>query len=295
MFFEHFVYIVEAMNEMGGGDRGLSGAGQFFYDWCRLSGAPHVPLKIRSLVGIVPLFAVWILDFKELQRLPGFAKRMQWFLDHRPSVKEHIDLSQKAEPGGRFLLAIANRERLERMLRYVFAESEFLSPYGIRSLSKYHRDHPFTLQVGGLDSRVDYEPAESSRICSGGMFRTGARTGFLDPFMNFLLIDRKLSHEKDKPRFRIELAIVPTAHSSVPAAVVKILSLGSLPITINQGRYLSKRLTTQSMYSLQNSMEEKSNSFVVVGCACAGVADFALVAVNGRDVRPAPVVGSRLM
>ena len=107
--------------------------------------------------------------------------------------------------------------------------------------------------------------------------------------------DRKLSHEKDKPRFRIELAIVPTAHSSVPAAVVKILSLGSLPITINQGRYLSKRLTTQSMYSLQNSMEQKSNSFVVVGCACAGVADFALVAVNGRDVRPAPVVGSRLM
>ena len=186
-FFEHFVYIVEAMNEMGGGDRGLwDDTDGFYYDMVRLSGAPHVPLKIRSMVGIVPLFAVWILDFKELQRLPGFAKRMQWFLDHRPSVKEHIDLSQKAEPGGRFLLAIANRERLERMLRYVFAESEFLSPYGIRSLSKYHRDHPFTLQVGGLDSRVDYEPAESSTDLFGGNSNWRGPVWFP---MNFLLIE----------------------------------------------------------------------------------------------------------
>jgi Glycosyl hydrolase family 63 C-terminal domain len=186
-FFEHFVYIMEAMNRMGGEEDGLwDETDGFYYDMIHMSGAPHVPLKIRSMVGIIPLFAVWILNSKVLERLPGFAKRMQWFLDHRPSVKEHLDLSQKNELGARFLLAIANRGRLERMLRYIFDENEFLSPYGIRSLSKVHRDHPFTLHVDGQESRVDYEPAESSTDLFGG--NSNWRGPIWFP-LNYLLIE----------------------------------------------------------------------------------------------------------
>ncbi len=186
-FFEHFVYIVEAMNRMGGEEDGLwDETDGFYYDMIHLPGVPHVPLKIRSLVGIIPLFAVWILDSKVLERLPGFAKRMQWFVDHSASMREHVDLSQKTEPRARFLLAIANRERLERILRYVFDENEFLSPYGIRSLSKVHRDHPFTLQVHGQESRVDYEPAEASSDLFGGNSNWRGPVWFP---MNYLLIE----------------------------------------------------------------------------------------------------------
>ena len=186
-FFEHFVYIVEAMNQMGGEEIGLwDEQDGFYYDGLHLGIGSHIPMKIRSAVGIIPLFAVWALDPEQMAGLPGFTKRMQWFLDHRPSVKEHLDMSQKTEKGSRLLLAIANRTRLERVLRYIFDENEFLSPYGVRSLSKYHRDHPFTLTFDGHQNVVDYEPAESTTALFGGNSNWRGPVWFP---LNFLLIE----------------------------------------------------------------------------------------------------------
>ena len=145
---------------------------------CICRPAAHIPMKIRSVVGMIPLFAVWALDPEQMAGLPGFTRRMQWFLDHHPTVKEHLDMSQKTEKGSRLLLAIANRTRLERVLRYVFDENEFLSPYGVRSLSKFHRDHPFTLTFDGHQNVVDYEPAESTTASIRWQFEL-ARTGLV--------------------------------------------------------------------------------------------------------------------
>jgi hypothetical protein len=186
-FFEHFVYIVEAMNQMGGEEIGLwDEQDGFYYDMIHLAGGDHVPLKVRSLVGIIPLFAVGALDPALLQRYPKFTKRMDWFVAHRPTVRQHLDTSQKTDKGARILLAIANRKRLERILRYVLDENEFLSPYGIRSLSKYHREHPFTISLDGHENRVDYEPAESSTNLFGGNSNWRGPVWFP---MNFLLIE----------------------------------------------------------------------------------------------------------
>ncbi|MGB0036411.1 MAG: hypothetical protein WBP79_13145 [Candidatus Acidiferrales bacterium] len=186
-FFEHFVNIVEAMNKIGGEVEGLwDEEDGFYYDMIHLPGHSHLPIKVRSLVGIIPLFGVRALDPATLASLPNFTKRMQWFLEHRPWVKEHIDVSQKTEKGSRILLSIVDKTRLERVLRYLFDENEFLSPYGIRSLSKYHQEHPFTLAFDGQENRVDYEPAESTSALFGG--NSNWRGPVWVP-MNFLLIE----------------------------------------------------------------------------------------------------------
>lgn len=168
-FFEHFVYITEAMNQMGAEELGLwDEVDGFYYDIIHLPNGTHLPIKVRSLVGIIPLLAVWALDSNQLLGLPRFAKRMKWFMDHHPSAKEHMDMSQSTERGACLLLAVANRSRLERVLRYVFDKNEFLSSHGIRSLSKYHSSHPYKLAVDGQESVVDYEPAESTTSLFGG-------------------------------------------------------------------------------------------------------------------------------
>ncbi len=192
-FFEHFVYITEAMNQMGGEEIGLwDEVDGFYYDIVRLPNGTHLPIKVRSLVGIIPLFAVWALDSEQLLGLPRFAKRMRWFMDHHPSIKEHMDVRQSTEQGTRFLLAVVNRSRLERVLRYVFDENEFLSPHGIRSLSKYHASHPFKLAVDGQESVVDYEPGESTTSLFGG--NSNWRGPVWLP-LNFLLIEALQRYE----------------------------------------------------------------------------------------------------
>jgi hypothetical protein len=135
---------------------------------------------------LVPLFALETFEPDVLERLPSFRKRMQWFLDHNPEVREHVDMSQKTEKGSRLLLTIANRKKLERIYRYVFDENEFLSPHGIRALAKFHRDHPFVLSVDGHSSSVDYEPAESTSDLFGGNSNWRGPVWFP---MNFLLIE----------------------------------------------------------------------------------------------------------
>jgi hypothetical protein len=186
-FFEHFVYIAQAMNDMGGQGVGLwDEKDGFYYDVLHLGQTTPMSMKVRSMVGLIPLFAAETFEPEVLERLPSFRKRMQWFLDHNPEVSKHVDMSQKSDKGTRLLLTIANREKLERIYRYVFDENEFLSPHGIRALSKFHRDHPFVLDADGNSSSVDYEPAESTSDLFGG--NSNWRGPIWFP-MNFLLIE----------------------------------------------------------------------------------------------------------
>ena len=199
-FFEHFVAIADAMNTLGG--TGLwDEADGFYYDELHI-GQEAMSLRLRSMVGLIPLFAVEILDEKLLARLPGFRKRMQWFLDHRKDLARHISyLDHRAalavENGalktavsgsgaGCYLLAIPSRERLERVLTYLLDESEFLSPYGVRSLSAVHREHPFEMTLDGAEYCAQYTPGESNTDLFGG--NSNWRGPIWFP-LNYLLIE----------------------------------------------------------------------------------------------------------
>jgi hypothetical protein len=186
-FFEHFVYIAHAMNDFG--SEGVSLWDEedgFYYDVLHLPNGEEHFLKIRSMVGLIPLFAVETLEPEIIDRLPGFKRRMQWFIDNHPDVPEHIEMTQRSARGVRRLLSLVNRKQLKRVLSRMLDETEFLSPYGIRALSRYHQDHPYEVFVNGNVSRVDYEPAESST----GVF--GGNSNWRGPIwmpVNYLLIE----------------------------------------------------------------------------------------------------------
>jgi hypothetical protein len=166
-FFEHFMSIADAMNRPG--SNGLwDEVDGFYYD--RLSVDNRVlPMRIRSLVGLLPLCAVEVLDETTIDRLPGFKKRLDWFLTNRPDLARHTTCTDVSEGGRcRRLLAIASRERLQQVLRYVLDEREFLSPFGVRSVSAAHRSSPFILRYNGDEHRLNYEPGESSIPMFGG-------------------------------------------------------------------------------------------------------------------------------
>jgi Glycosyl hydrolase family 63 C-terminal domain len=168
-FFEHFVNIAHAMNDMGANGRSLwDDADGFYYDVLQLpSGEEHF-VKIRSMVGLIPLFAVETLEPEIVDRLPGFKRRMQWFMDNHADVPEHIETTQRSARGVRRLLSLVNRRQLKRVLGRMLDETEFLSPYGIRALSRYHLDQPYEVAVNGTLNRVRYEPAESTTALFGG-------------------------------------------------------------------------------------------------------------------------------
>jgi hypothetical protein len=183
-FFEHFVAIAEAMNTLGGTGLWHEEDG-FYYDQLLLNDRV-APLRLRSVVGIIPLFAVELIDEERMKRLPGFAKRTQWFLKNRPDLARQISYLDQQGGCGRYLLAIPSRERLERMLRYVFDEAEFLSPHGIRSLSRVYLDHPFVLRSTEGEWQVKYTPGESD----SGLF--GGNSNWRGPVwfpVNYLLIE----------------------------------------------------------------------------------------------------------
>ncbi|HEY1792810.1 MAG TPA: hypothetical protein VGG34_07820 [Opitutaceae bacterium] len=166
-FFEHFVAIADAMNNLGGGGLWHEEDG-FYYDQLLVHGN-SMPLRLRSAVGIIPLFAVEFIEVGRLDKLPGFAKRTRWFLENRKDLAANISyMARDGQDPGRRLLAIPTRARLERVLRYLFDESEFLSPHGIRSLSRAYKDKPFSIEVDGGTYKVDYEPAESRTWLFGG-------------------------------------------------------------------------------------------------------------------------------
>jgi hypothetical protein len=213
-FFEHFAQIAHAMDNRACSELSLwDDEDGFFYDALHLPSGEHRPLRVRSLVGLIPLLAVETLEPEVVDRLPGFASRLEWFVRNRPELREHVETTE--QPGGRArrLLSIVSRERLPRLLGVMLDEREFLSPYGIRSVSRHHRDHPYVLAVDGREHRVDYEPAESST----GLF--GGNSNWRGPIwfpINYLLIEalQKFDHFYG-PEFQIECPTGSGARSSL--------------------------------------------------------------------------------
>jgi len=143
-FFEHFLYIASAINNMGSGDAGLwDDTDEFFYDVLKLPNDGNVQLKIRSMVGLIPLFAVEVLDHAILEKLPGFAKRLEWFLRNRPNLASLVSRWQDKSEDEKHLLSLLRGHRIKKILSRMLDESEFLSDYGIRAVSKFHEQHPY--------------------------------------------------------------------------------------------------------------------------------------------------------
>ena len=164
-FFEHFVEIIDAINTHGG--TGLwSETDGFYYDQI-LQGDSVVPIETRSLVGLIPLAGVYIIEEETLEALPNFAKRFHWFLKYQPGLSKHVSPDSPERPV-KWLLSTVPRQRLKRVLRYMLDEGEFLSPHGIRSLSKYHEEHPFVLSTKDRDYVLEYVPGESKAKMFGG-------------------------------------------------------------------------------------------------------------------------------
>jgi hypothetical protein len=185
-FFEHFLHIAQAMSAAGhDGVELWDEEDGFFYD------VLHTPdgarrMKVRSLVGLVPLFSAHVIEPEQLTALPKFERRMRWFLDNRADLCRLVTRQAVDGERKRRLLSLVGPERLARVLRTVLDEREFLSPYGIRALSRHHADRPYVLHVDGREHRVDYEPAESS----SGLF--GGNSNWRGPIwfpMNFLLVE----------------------------------------------------------------------------------------------------------
>jgi hypothetical protein len=168
-FFEHFVYICRAMNNIGGeGIELWNREDGFFYDVLDLPDGRKFPMKVRSMVGLIPLFAVETISSELIDKLPGFKRRMQWFLENRPDFAQHVETETTPDGQVKRFFSLVNRHRLRQVCRYLLDESEFLSPHGIRAVSRFHREHPYVLEVMGMEHRVDYEPAESSTGLFGG-------------------------------------------------------------------------------------------------------------------------------
>ncbi len=168
-FWEHFIYIAHAMNHRGDDEIGLWDEGDgFFYDVLHLPDGKLYSMKVRSLVGLIPLFAVETMDSHLLNRMSSFKRRMEWFIENRPDLVANMASMQVCGQEERRLFSIVDPEKLRRVLRFMLDENEFLSPYGVRALSRYHLANPYVLHINGMEYRVDYEPAESNTGLFGG-------------------------------------------------------------------------------------------------------------------------------
>jgi mannosylglycerate hydrolase MGH1-like protein/glycosyl hydrolase family 63 len=186
-FWEHFIYIANAINHCGNSASGLwNETDGFFYDVLRFPEGGEFPMRVRSMVGLIPLFAVETLEPEVMDRLPGFKRRLEWFIEHRPDLLGNVGCMGGTGAGQRRLLSIASPEQLRRILRIMLDESEFLSPHGIRALSQFHRQHPYIISANGTEHRVDYEPRESSTGLFGGNSNWRGPVWFP---LNYLLIE----------------------------------------------------------------------------------------------------------
>jgi len=186
-FYEHFLGIANAMTNCGGQGHCLWNDNDgFFYDALHLPDGNIVPLKVRSLVGLMPLIAIETLEPEVQESMPDFTRRMQWFTEQRPHLSGNMASAELEGVGRRHILSILTRERLISELRYLLDPNEFLSEYGIRSLSKYHQENPYQFSYQGKEFRINYQPAESE----SGLF--GGNSNWRGPIwfpINFLIIE----------------------------------------------------------------------------------------------------------
>lgn len=186
-FFEHFLQIAEAMNNIGECGIGLwNEEDEFYYDVLNLPDGHMLPLKVRSIVGLIPLFAVEVLERELLEKVPEFTKRLRWFLKNRPDLAKLVSRWDESGQDERHLLSLLRGSRMKRLLRRMLDETEFLSDYGVRALSKQHEAHPYVFPCGQLKLGVGYLPAESD----SGLF--GGNSNWRGPIwmpVNYLLIE----------------------------------------------------------------------------------------------------------
>ncbi|MEO8139859.1 MAG: glucosidase [Gemmatimonadota bacterium] len=202
-FFEHFLHIAEAMTNLGDDGVGLwDEEDQFYYDVLSTPDNRLTPLKVRSMVGLIPLFAVETIDQALLDELPGFAGRLRWFLDARPDLAALVSRWEQPGKGERRLLSLLRGHRMKRLLSRMLDETEFLSDYGIRALSKVHEKNPYVFDVMGMPLTVSYQPAESD----SGLF--GGNSNWRGPIwfpVNYLLIESlQKFHHYYSDDFRVE-------------------------------------------------------------------------------------------
>jgi hypothetical protein len=219
-FWEHFLYIAHAMNMRGEDDGSLwDEEDGFFYDVLHLPDGTHQRLKVRSMVGLIPLFAVETLEPEVLDRLPDFKRRLDWFITNRPDLTRHVACMRTPGLRERRLLAVVGPERLTRVLEKLLDEAEFLSPFGVRALSRRHADEPYMLTVNGSAHWVHYEPGESST----GLF--GGNSNWRGPIwfpVNFLLIE---ALQKFHHYFGDELRVECPARSGRMATLDEVAAL----------------------------------------------------------------------
>ncbi|MEE4379220.1 MAG: glucosidase [Candidatus Competibacteraceae bacterium] len=202
-FFEHFLHIAEAMNNIGDEGIGLwNEEDQFYYDELNLPDGRLIPLKVRSMVGLIPLFAVEVLEQDLLDRLPDFRRRLEWFLNYRPDLAQLVSRWHEPGLGDRRLLSLLRGSRMKRLLSRALDEAEFLSPYGLRSLSRAHHEQPYVFDCFGSPVTVAYLPAESD----SGLF--GGNSNWRGPIwfpVNYLLIESlQKFHHYYGDEFKIE-------------------------------------------------------------------------------------------
>ena len=202
-FLEHFLHIAEAMASRCHDGSGLwDDMDKFFYDVLHLPNGQHVPLKVRSMVGLIPLFAVETLEPELLEKVPQFAQRLGWFLNYRPDLAALVSHWNEDGRGHRRLLSLLRGHRMKRLLRRMLDETEFLSSYGVRALSRVHAEQPYVFRVDGMDLSVRYQPAESD----SGLF--GGNSNWRGPIwfpVNYLLIESlQKFHHYYGDEFRIE-------------------------------------------------------------------------------------------
>jgi hypothetical protein len=166
-FYEHVIRISAATDRVGGVDTMWDEEDGFFYDVLRVPGEFATRLKVRSIVGLLPLCAVTIFRHEEVAHLPGFLARVKWFNEHRPYLFAHLP-PERPGVGGRVMLSLLDDKRLRRVLARMLDPNEFLSDYGIRSLSRYHLEHPYVFYSNGQPYKVSYLPAESDTGMFGG-------------------------------------------------------------------------------------------------------------------------------
>jgi hypothetical protein len=205
-FFEHFLMIGGAMTNLGGAGLGLwDDQDNFFYDWLVMENGDKTPLRVRSLVGLIPIFAVEVIDASLLEKVPIFAKRLGWYLRYRPKLAALVSRWNTPGANDTHLLAMTRAFRSSKLLERLLDKEEFLSDYGVRALSRYHLEHPYVFEADGLRSEVRYAPAESDSNLFGG--NSNWRGPIWMP-INYLIVES--THKFQKffgPGFRVECPV----------------------------------------------------------------------------------------
>jgi hypothetical protein len=222
-FWEHFIYIADAMNNIGrDGIQLWDERDGFYYDVMHLTEGAQIPMRVRSMVGLIPMFAVETVEPDWLDQFPGFKTRMEWFIENRPDLVENIASIGKQGIGKRRLVSLVNEKKLRSMLKYMLDEEEFLSPYGVRSVSRYHKDHPYILKIDDVEYQINYEPAESQT----GLF--GGNSNWRGPIwfpLNYLIIE---SLQKFHHFFGDELKV------ECPTGSGKMMNLWEVSVELSQ-------------------------------------------------------------